>query len=102
MSRAGKEGQQLDNAECAGPQRPDETSIALRVGCTAIARWERSNHAGGQWPHAVRAEWCALVLLSYCTWKIVSSRNQRYLHLDAQDASPKYPYVDASVVSISR
>src|SRR5262249_48354490 len=38
----------------------------------------------GSGPHAIREERCALVMLSYCTYKIVSSSHQRYLHIDAR------------------
>ena len=58
-------------------QRPDETIIALRVGGTEVHLCERG-------PHAVREERCALVMVLYCTGTIVSSRHQRYLHIDAR------------------
>ena len=59
----------------------------------------------GRGPHAVREERCALVMVLYCTWKIVSSRNQRYLHLDARtnhqsihmEMLQRYLYIDASI-----
>src|SRR5262245_20199598 len=66
------------------PQWPDETIIALRVGCTEGDLGEWGNHARGKWPHAVREARFALVMVLYCTWTIVSSRNQRYLHIDAR------------------
>src|SRR5215510_1405143 len=42
----------VQNSERSVPfsQRQDETIIARRVGCTAVDRWERGNHVGGQWP----------------------------------------------------
>jgi hypothetical protein len=61
----------------AVPQRPAETLIARRGGGTEGERWARGNHA-------IREERCALVLLSYGIWTIISSRKQRYLHIDAK------------------
>src|SRR5262245_28233651 len=56
-------------------------------------------------PHAVREERWALVLVSYCPWKCVSSR---YLHIDARTNHQSiymemlqwYPYVDATICSL--
>jgi hypothetical protein len=57
----------------------------------------------GSGPHAVRKERCALVMLSYCTWKIVSSRNQRYLHVDAGDGIvPEYLFFEELELTITR
>jgi len=84
------------------PQRQDETVIALRVGCTEGERCERGNHAGGKWPpRRKKREVCsAPVVVRHMEDRIV--KESEVSASRCQDESPKYPYVDASVVSIYR
>src|SRR4029453_6201535 len=97
----------VQNSEGSFPFRRGKTrlsslseSAARRVICVSGATTQV-----GSGPHAVRAERCALVMLSYCTWKIVSSRNQRYLHRDARTNHQSihmlmlkwYLYIDATI-----
>src|SRR5262245_61993556 len=87
-------------ARGAVPPRHDETSIALRVGCTAGDRYERSHHAGGKWPprRQSRAVGSGPVVVLHLDECIV--RESAVSTYRCQDASPKYPDVDATICSL--
>ena len=67
-----------------------------------VDRCERGNHAGGTWhPRRQKREVCsAPVVVRHLEDRIV--KESEVSTSRCQDESPKYPYVDASVVSIYR
>jgi hypothetical protein len=97
----------VQNSEGSFPFRRGKTrpsSLAESAARRVIGVSGATTQAG-RGPHAVREARCALVMVLYYTWKIVLSRNQRYLHIDARTNHPsihmemlqRYLYIDACI-----